>query len=85
MLPTLKGEAKADVLNWLGTAHAASQIDAVAAAMNDTDAEVVASAVAAASKIGGEKALAALVARPRACRSPQMVAMRLPWGHSWPR
>ena len=63
MLPSLKGEAKADVLNWLGTAHAASQIDAVAAAMNDTDAEVVASAVAAASKIGGEMVPHELVER----------------------
>lgn len=70
MLPSLKGEAKADVLNWLGTAHAASQIDAVAAAMNDTDAEVVASAVAAASKIGGEKALAALVAKAESLQKP---------------
>lgn len=70
MLPSLKGEAKADVLNWLGTAHAASQIDAVAAAMNDTDAEVVASAVAAASKIGGEKALAAIVAKAESLQKP---------------
>lgn len=63
MLPSLEGAARADVLNWLGTAHAASQIDAVAAAMNDADAEVAAAAVAAASKIGGEKALAAIVAK----------------------
>lgn len=70
MLPSLEGEAKADVLNWLGTAHAASQIDAVAAAMNDTDAEVVASAVAAASKIGGEKALAAIVTKAESLQKP---------------
>lgn len=77
MLPSLEGEAKADVLNWLGTAHAESQIDAVAAAMNDTDAEVVASAVAAASKIGGEKALAAIVAKAESLQSDDNATMNV--------
>lgn len=79
MLPSLEGAAKADVLNWLGTAHAASQIDAVAAAMNDTDAEVAASAVAAASKIGGEKALAALVAKAESLQEPARDADKAVW------
>ena len=79
MLPSLKGEAKADVLNWLGTAHAASQIDAVAAAMNDADAEVAAAAVAAASKIGGEKALAALVAKAESLQEPARDADKAVW------
>lgn len=79
MLPSLEGEAKADVLNWLGTAHAASQIDAVAAAMNDADAEVAASAVAAASKIGGEKALAALVAKAESLQVPANDADEAEW------
>ncbi len=79
MLPSLEGEAKADVLNWLGTAHAASQIDAVAAAMNDADAEVAAAAVAAASKIGGEKALAALVAKAESLQVPANDADEAEW------
>lgn len=79
MLPSLEGEAKADVLNWLGTAHAASQIDAVAAAMNDADAEVAAAAVAAASKIGGDKALAALVAKAESLQVPANDADEAEW------
>lgn len=86
MLPSLEGEAKADVLNWLGTAHAASQIDAVAAAMNDADAEVAAAAVAAASKIGGDKALAALVAKAESLQVPANDADEAEWdayGAEW--
>ena len=86
MLPSLEGEAKADVLNWLGTAHAASQIDAVAAAMNDADAEVAAAAVAAASKIGGDKALAALVAKAESLQEPARDADEAEWdayGAEW--
>lgn len=86
MIPSLEGAAKADVLNWLGTAHAASQIDAVAAAMNDADAEVAAAAVAAASKIGGDKALAALVAKAESLQVPANDADEAEWdayGAEW--
>lgn len=79
MIPSLEGAAKADVLNWLGTAHAASQIDAVAAAMNEADAEVAAAAVAAASKIGGDKALAALVAKAESLQEPARDADKAVW------
>lgn len=52
--------AKADILNWLGTNHATSQIDAVISNINSQDPEIAEAAIKAASKIGGEKALNAL-------------------------
>ena len=60
-----KAEAsvKADVLNWLGTNHVTSQIDAVVAQMGAADAEVALAAIKAAGKIGGEVALESLVAQ----------------------
>ncbi len=54
---------KADIFNWLGTNHAESQIDAVIAGMGSSNDEVAQAAIAAASKIGGEAALNALVAQ----------------------
>lgn len=63
----LKGKAetpvKADILNWLGTNHVASQAEAVVAQINASDEEVVLAAIKAAGKIGGESALSALVAQ----------------------
>ena len=56
-------QVKADVLNWFGTEHVASQIDAVIANMGSENTEIAEAALAAASKIGGEKALEALVAQ----------------------
>ena len=64
---TLKGKSgatvKADILNWLGTNHVASQVDNVIAQMTAADTEVVLAAIGAAGKIGGESALSALVAQ----------------------
>ena len=64
---TLQGKAdasvKADVLNWLGTNHVASQINAVVAQMGASDDEVALAAIKAAGKIGGEVALESLVAQ----------------------
>ena len=64
---TLQGKAdasvKADVLNWLGTNHVASQINAVVAQMGASDEEVALAAIKAAGKIGGEVALESLVAQ----------------------
>ena len=64
---TLQGKAdasvKADVLNWLGTNHVASQINAVVAQMGASDEEVALAAIKAAGKIGGEAALESLVAQ----------------------
>ncbi len=56
-------EVKADILNWFGTEHVASQIDAVVANMNSENTEIAEAAIAAASKIGGDVALEALVAQ----------------------
>jgi len=64
---TLKGKVdaavKADVLNWLGTKHVASQADAVVAHVGDANEEVALAAIKAAGKIGGDAALEALVAQ----------------------
>ena len=56
-------EIKVDVLNWFGTNHVVSQIDAVVANMNSANNEIALAAIAAASKIGGDVALEALVAQ----------------------
>ena len=58
--------AEVDILNWLGANHAASQIGAVCAEMNDDNIEVVCAAIEAASRIGGEQALEAILAKVEA-------------------
>ncbi len=60
---SLPAEAQTDVVAWFGNNHVASQIDIVTKAMDSKNASVANAAVAAASKIGGEKALAALVGK----------------------
>ncbi len=71
---TLKGKAdasvKADILNWLGTNHVASQVDEVVAQMNASDEEVALAAIGAAGKNGGESALSALIAQLGGTHSP---------------
>lgn len=52
-----------DILNWLGSQHAASQIAAIVPYVNNVNAEVACTAIAAASKIGGDVALKALIDR----------------------
>ena len=54
---------KADILNWFGTNHVSSQINAVVAGMSSSNDEVAKAAIAAAGKIGGETALTNLVAQ----------------------
>ena len=54
---------KADILNWFGTNHVASQIGSVVACMASTNDEVALAAIGAASKIGGETALNSLIAQ----------------------
>lgn len=56
-------EVKTDILNWLGTNHAESQIAPVIAQFDSPDAETAAAAFKAAGKIGGPIALEALCAR----------------------
>ena len=63
----LQGKAdasvKADILNWMGTNHVTSQVNAVVAKMSAADEEVALAAIKAAGKIGGEVALESLVAQ----------------------
>ena len=63
----LQGKAdasvKADILNWMGTNHVTSQVNAVVAQMSAADEEVALAAIKAAGKIGGEVALESLVAQ----------------------
>ena len=54
---------KADILNWLGTNHVASQVSAVAAQIRAADEEVALAAIKAAGKIGGDVALESLIAQ----------------------
>lgn len=52
-----------DILNWLGSQHAASQVAAVASYVSSANNDVAVAAIAAASKIGGDVALKALINR----------------------
>ena len=63
MLPKLDNAAKIDVINWLGANHAASQVGAICAQISNPDAAVVVEAMEAASRIGGEEALEAILAK----------------------
>lgn len=58
---SLSPEAKTDVIAWLGNNHVASQIDLISDAMASNDNSIAIAAIQAASKIGGEKALASLI------------------------
>ena len=64
---TLQGKAdasvKADILNWLGTNHVASQVNAIVVQMGAADEEVALAAIKAAGKIGGDIALESLIAQ----------------------
>ena len=61
-LPKATDEAKVDILNYLGASHAESQVDRVAEYIaSDCDCVAVA-AIEAAGRIGGEKALKAIMA-----------------------
>ncbi len=58
----LSPAAKVDVAHWLGNRHVASQAELLAANADSKDAAVAEASIAALSKIGDEKALAALTA-----------------------
>ena len=62
-LPSLSDAAQTDVVSWLGARHAASQANAVIAAISSADEELALAAVRAAGKIGGQQALDALIAQ----------------------
>lgn len=60
---TAKGEnpAKVDIVNWLGAQHAVSQTDAVVAGVASPDKALASASIKAAGRLGGPKALEALV------------------------
>ena len=62
-LPKSTNAAKIDVINWLGANHAASQVGAVCAQIANPDVEVAVEAMEAASRIGGDEALEAILAK----------------------
>lgn len=62
LLPKASNEAKVDILNYLGASHAESQIDAIAAHISSECDCVATAAIEAAGRIGGEKALEAIMA-----------------------
>lgn len=62
-MPSLSDAAKTDVVSWLGARHAASQANAVIAAISSADEELALAAIRAAGRIGGQEALDALVAQ----------------------
>lgn len=68
---------KADILGWYCATNAASQLPSVLASVNAADDEEAAAAIAAASRIGGDKALAALIGLLDSPRAPQARAALL--------
>ena len=62
-MPKLSNDAKIDVINYLGACHTESQIDAIAAQFSSDCDCVVIAAIEAAGRIGGEKALAAIMGK----------------------
>jgi len=72
--PKLKADAQTDVLRWLGNTHNQKQADLVVAAIASPDKQLSDAAVEAAGRIGGEKALAALVKALKAPHAAQASA-----------
>lgn len=62
-MPSLPETNRTDIVNWLGTRHATSQIDVVVAMIGSSNEELATAAIRAAGKIGGEVALEALIAQ----------------------
>lgn len=69
-------EANVDVVSWLGNNHVASQTDAVIAAMKSDYKPLQYAAIAAASKIGGNDALAAIASMLGADAETSAVAQK---------
>lgn len=61
-LPKAANEAKVDILNYLGASHAEGEIDAIAAHISSECDCVATAAIKAAGRIGGDKALEAIMA-----------------------
>lgn len=62
-IPSLSDEARIDVINWLGSRHAASQVSAIIEAVRSGNDMVAAAGIAAAGRIGGQEALNELTAQ----------------------
>lgn len=62
-LPSLSDEARTDVIRWLGTSHATSQIKAVTESMQSSNPTLAAAGIEASGRIGGVEALTALIAQ----------------------
>ena len=58
----LSDEAWADVIEWFGVRHAASQTGAVTEAVGSSNDAVALAGIRAAGRLGGDEALAALIA-----------------------
>lgn len=56
-------DAQADVMRWLGNNKAANQIDVITAAMSSANTDLATAAIEAAGRIGGDKALSAIVSQ----------------------
>ena len=61
-LSSLDDEVRTDVVNWLGSRHAASQIEVITPLIRSTNDELAAAAIRSAGRIGGDEALEALIA-----------------------
>jgi len=59
----LSDAAKLDVVRWCGDNHVAESVDNITMSMSSTNVELATAAIEAASKIGGEKALQAIIAQ----------------------
>lgn len=73
---------KADILGWYGDTNAAAQIAPVLASVNAANDEEAAAAIAAASRLGGDQALAALIGLLDSPRAPQARAALLSFNGS---
>ena len=62
-LPKASDDAKIDILSWLGANHAEKQAAAIAPYVASANDEIATTAIAAASKIGGDISLKALINR----------------------
>ena len=62
-LASCSADATVDVLNWLGANHAAAEIDHIVPYATNSNDAIACAALAAASRIGGDEAIKAFVAR----------------------
>lgn len=71
--PSLSEEARIDVVNWFSSCHAASQIDIIVDAIQSESESLSIAGIKAAGRLGGEKALEALIRQLNGNHSSQAV------------